>query len=549
MLRRDFLSVSTFAIGVGIQGPGSAAQLPFAKSILDYGAKPDGKTLSTRAIQRAIDDISAAGGGTVYAPPGNFLTGGLELKSGVMLYLEAGSVLLGSTSNEDYAYHPGPPNSGDANGHHLLFASKSENVTICGPGAIDGQGQAYWEPKAANRLRPASEFWKDVYSQDYEAKYNNLRPSPMIELAECRNVRVSGVTLRNSAGWTLRSVASETVVIDAVRIRNPNFGVNTDGIDIMCSQNVMISNCDIETGDDAICLKSDNPYGETLPTRNITVTNCLLTTPCNGFKIGTGTKGSFENIAFSNSIIYGEASSPINTRPIGGISIEMVDGGSIDGVVISNIRMQNVRAPIFIRLGNRQKRANSSLRNVSIDNVDATGATFTSTITGIPGLRPSDIAISNCRIRTVEQGQAGWVGREIPEVVEGYPESIMMGRLPAHAFFIRHADRVRLRNVECITDRPDGRPAIVCDDVKDLILADLELAAPAGDAAVIELKGTQRAFLTGMRIPTAAKAYMTISGSDSSDISFAGNSFKPDQHNVTFTDGATERAIGADNSD
>jgi polygalacturonase len=200
----------------------------------------------------------------------------------------------------------------------------------------------------------------------------------MIEFAQCRNVHISDVTLRNSAGWTLRPVNCNTVVIDGIRIRNPSFGLNCDGIDITASTNVFVSNCDIATGDDAICLKSESPYGgEVLPTKNITVTNCTLTTSCNGFKIGTATEGAFENIVFSNSVIYSDLV-PMNARVIGGISIEMVDGGSIDGLVVSNIRMQNVRAPIFVRLGERNRKPGTFLRNILIENLDATGAIVTS---------------------------------------------------------------------------------------------------------------------------------------------------------------------------
>ena len=215
---------------------------------------------------------------------------------------------------------------------------------------------AYWQPKAASKLRPSSESWRDVYSQDYEAVNNNLRPSPMIEFAQCRNVRISGVTLRNSAGWTVRSVACETVVIDGVRIRNPSFGVNTDGVDITCSQNVQVSNCDIETGDDAICLKSENPYGEVFPCKNIAVTNCHLMTPCNGFKIGTASKGAFENVAFSNSTIYADTASPINTRPIGGISIERWSmAATSTASSYPTFGCRTCAHSIFVRLGERQK--------------------------------------------------------------------------------------------------------------------------------------------------------------------------------------------------
>lgn len=511
-----------------------------AKSILDYGAKPDGKTMNTKAIQRAIDDVFQAGGGLVYAPPGTFLTGGIELKSRVTLYLEAGCVLLGSKSIDDYVYHPGPSPQADANGHHLIFAQNADDVALCGLGTIDGQGEAYWELRPNRRPVAPEDAWKEGATGHYRLKDHNNRPSPMIEFAQCRNVRLSGLTLKNSAGWTLRPIACETVVIDGIRIRNPNYGVNTDGMDITASRNVFVCNCDIETGDDAICLKSENPYGDLLPTKNITITNCVISTSCNSFKLGTASKGAFENIVFSNSVLYADASSPLYTRSSAGICIEAVDGGSIDGVVVSNIRMQNVRAPIFVRLGERNEKAGTFLRNVLIEGVDASGAIVSSSITGVPGLRPSDITVSNSRIRTVEQGQAAWVHRDIPEVADKYPEARMFGRLPSYGFYVRHADRVRLRDVQCITDQADERPAIVCDDVDDVILDGLDLSAPAGEAPLFDLRNTRRAFLTGMRSPVGPKVFAQVSGAGSSGIALSGNLLEPGQQAATYTDGATE---------
>lgn len=533
-------------MAVSATGVGSAAPLLAAKSILDYGARPDGKTMNTNAIQRAIDEVFQAGGGLVYAPPGTFLIGGIELKSRVTLYLEAGCVLLGSKSIDDYVYHPGPSRDADANGHHVIFAQNAEDVTLCGPGTIDGQGEAYWEPRPNRRPVAPEDAWKEGATGHYQLKDHNNRPSPMIEFAQCRNVRISGVTLKNSSGWTLRPVACETVVIDGVRIRNPNYGVNTDGMDITASRNVFVSNCDIETGDDAICLKSENPYGELLPTKNITITNCVITTSCNSFKLGTASHGAFENIVFSNSVLYADASSPMYTRSSGGICIEMVDGGSIDGVVVSNIRMQNVRAPIFVRLGERHKKEGTFLRNVLIEGVDASGAIVSSSITGVPGLRPSDITVSNSRIRTVEQGQVGWVDREIPEVADKYPEARMFGRLSSYGFFVRHADRVRLRDVQVITDQPDERPAIVCDDVDDVILGSLDLSAPVGRTPLIDLRNTRRAFLTGMRSPAGIEVFAQVSGEDSAGITLMGNSFERGQKTVSYTGGAREDSSKVD---
>jgi polygalacturonase len=522
-------------------GVASAAPIRASKSISENGAKPDGKTLNTRAIQSAIDEVFRAGGGIVYVPPGTFLTGGLQLKSRVTLYLEAGSVLLGSPSIDDYPIHPGPPEHEDANGHHLIFAQKADDIAICGLGTIDGQGEAYWEPNNAV-FRPPNTY-RDVASGHYAPRNNNERPSPMIELVQCRNVRVSGVTLKNSAGWTMRPIACETVVIDGVRIRNPYHGRNTDGFDITASRDVIISNCDILTGDDGICLKSENPYGDLLPAKNITVTNCVISSASNGFKIGTATLGAFENIVFSNSVIYTDDSSPFNTRPIGGINIEMVDGGSIDGVLVSNIRMQNVRAPIFVRLGNRTPNPGSFLRNVLIENVDAVGAILASSITGVPGLRPTDITINNCRFRTEEAGTADWAHREILEVADQYPESWMMGRLPAFGFYVRHADRVRLRGIEYITTKPDARPAIVCDDAEDVILSSLELSAPQGGAPLIDLRNSRRVFLTGMRVPSESPVFTQVSGAASSDIRLLANSLQKDQRAAICINGAAESAV------
>lgn len=554
MLRRDFLSASSIALGMSATGIASTAPLVTAKgvgatrSILDYGAVPDGKTMNTRAIQRAIDETFQSGGGLVYAPPGTFLIGGLELKSRVTLYLEAGCVLLGSPNLSDYEYHAGLPRGGsDVDGYHVIFARNAEDVTLCGLGVIDGQGDAWWEPNPDRPPAAPDQAWHDVASGHYQAKYNNSRPSPMVEIVQCRNVRIADVTLRNSAGWTLRPIDCETVVIDGVRIRNPFWGRNTDGMDITACRNVFVSNCDIIGGDDGICLKSENPYGSDVPSsKNITITNCVVSSASNGFKMGTATRGAFENIVFSNSVIYSDNDSPMMNRVIGGINIETVDGGSVDGVVVSNIRMQNVRAPIFVRLGSRTKKEGSFLRNVLIEGVDATGSIVTSSITGVPGLRPTDITVSNCRLRTVAQGPADWAHRTIPEVADQYPESWMMGRLPAFGFYVRHADRVRLRNIDCITDKPDARPAIVCDDVDDIILAGLELSAPAGSAPLFDLRDTRRAFLTGMRAPAASQVFAAISGAASSGITLLGNSLTKGQKAVSYSNGATEDSTKID---
>lgn len=214
----------------------------------------------------------------------------------------------------------------------------------------------------------------------------------------------------------------------------------------------------------------------------------------------------------------------------------------MDGVSISNIQMQNVRTPIFVRLEARKQSDASFLRNVTIDNLDATGAIITSSISGVPGLRPSNITLTNCHIRTVEQGQKDWVHRDIPEVTDHYPEAWMMGRLPAYGFYVRHADRVQLRNVEVVTDKPDARPVIVCDDVNDVTLSGLQLAAPVDGAPFIDLRDTRRALLTGMRSPAGVRVFAQISGANSSEIVLQANTLDSRQKAVEYSDGAAEAA-------
>jgi polygalacturonase len=535
MLRRKFLATAPGVIGVLTLGKTWAAPVQEeknigAKNILDYGAKPNGKSLCSQAIQQAIDDVFRAGGGTVYGPPGTFLVAGIELKSRVTLYLDAGCTLLGSASIDDYR------RGSDENGHHVIFASNAEDVTLSGPGTIDGQGPAYWE--SANRPPVSPEnVWKDVITHSTQVKKGG-RPSPMVHFEQCRNVHINGITLKNSSGRTLQLLACASAAIDGIRIQNLPIGVNTDGIDIAASRDVTVSNCDITTGDDAICLKSPAPYGDSLPTKNITVTNCRLTSSCNGFKIGTETHGAFENIAFKNSVVASIPGAPVNARVISGVSIEMADGGSIDGVVVSNIRMQNVRAPIFVRLEQRTAREGSFLRNVQMDGLDAEGATVTSSITGVAGLRPSDITVTNSRFHTVEQGRADWARREIPEVDDKYPEAWMMGHLPAYGFYLRHADRIKMRNVECLADSPDERPAIVCDDVEDAGFAELNLTAPAGGAPVFDLRNTRQVLVTGIHAPVGSKVLVQVSGAASSGIKLTANTLGPDQRAVSFANGA-----------
>ncbi len=503
MNRRQLLGMFGGAAAVSVVGgvPGAARAVEASGgkgrgglclyNIREFGAVGDSVTWDTEAINSAVKAGAGGGGGVVYAPPGVYLSGTVVLKSNVTLFLEAGAVLLGSLDVNDYHVHAGPPLKGDANQRHLIFAKDAENVGLCGPGKVDGQGPMFWAP--SGRLLPPADAWRDVTAHAWRPL---PRPSPMIEFYNVKNLRIEDVCIENAPGWTMRPIHCDNVFIRGIKITNPIFGSNTDGIDVTCSQNVFISDCMIDTGDDAICLKSEDPYvGKNGPVRvskNITVTNCVLTTCCNGFKFGTATRGGYENITFSNSVIYSK-SEDLKGHVIAGIAVEMVDGGYVEGVTVSNIRMQNVRTPIFVRLGTRTPPRDGEqtyLRGVMIDNVHATGAVLTNSIVGVPGLMVEDVTISNVRIDSEEVGERGWVERPIPEKETDYPEARMFGRLPASGFYVRHARGVRLRDVELKSPGAEARPAVVCEDVRDLDVDNVRTTPVSGGGVIIKLMKT-----------------------------------------------------------
>ena len=419
------------------------AGLPLAAAVhdtdaADFGAVGDGSTMNTKALQSAIDACAKRGGGTVRIPAGRFLSGTLFVKSGVHLQLDAGAVLLGSPRLDDYPVMPGGFRgyTDIYTDKSLLYAENAENIGIGGAGCIDGQGKSF---KGPYKVRPY-----------------------LMRFVSCRGIKMRDVTIRNSPMWVQHYLNCEDVHIHGITV-NSHVNENNDGIDIDCCRRVRISDCDISSGDDAIVLKSTAD----VVCRDVAISNCVLSSDCSAFKLGTESNGGFENIAFSNCAIY-------DTR-LAAIALEMVDGGRLDGVSVSNIVMNRVGAPIFLRLGNRARPFQEggpapgmgTFRNVQITNIQAVGAGQRGcAISGIPGHRIEDVTIENIRIEFEGGGSAEDAKRIIPEYPARYPEYSMFGQLPAYGFYVRHARGVRFRNLNLTSVKPDARPAIVKDDVE-----------------------------------------------------------------------------------
>ena len=528
MNRREALALITvsasYPLGAYATGQKNSPQNVPSASVFSprqFGATGDGRTLDSPAINAAIDACTKAGGGVFYCSPGRYLCGTVELKSNVTLYLEAGAVLLGSTDVTQYTPKAGPDPKSDAGQAHLIYARDAENVSLVGPGKIDGQGRSFWT--ATNR-KPVAEKdqWSDSRHSDWKP---NARISPMLELVNCTNLRLESVELTGASGWTLRPINCTRVFIQGIVIRNPAIGPNTDGIDLTGCQQVVISDCLLDTGDDAICLKSENPYGNgPRLSKDIAVTNCIITSSTNGFKIGTATQGGFENITFSNSTIV--SSDPdIASRMIAGIAVEMVDGGWIDGLVISGIQIEDARAPILIRRGKRSNpfpNDQGRLRGVVMDGIHATGAILTSSITGIAGMEVEDVRLSNIHIDTVMPGKKEWLHDSVPEVPAAYPQSRMFGWLPASGLYCRHVRGLSLKDISFTAPADEWRNTMIFEDVQQLRLDGFRTTPAIGGVPALVLTGVQDAWISATVAPMNSSALARVEGSQTSNLLISG---------------------------
>ncbi|HPR89446.1 MAG TPA: glycosyl hydrolase family 28 protein [bacterium] len=429
--------------------------------VLRYGAKGDGRTLNTRAIQKTIDHCSTTGGGTVTVPQGTFVTGMLEMRDDVTLNLEKGAVLQSSIDQKDFP----------ATGPHaqcLLAMYRVNNASLTGEGTLDGRGDRFTVKNEA----PGRPF--------------------VVLVQNSRNIRIRDVNLINAARWTLRLLASESVRVQGLRIHSLT-NYNNDGIDID-GKDIIVSDCNIQCDDDAICLKSD---GDSF-CENVVVTNCVLRTNRNFIKFGTASRTGFRNIAISN-ITMGTAlddhltnwdkriigvTDPITG--IAGIALEIVDGGVMERVTITNITMDGVQTPLFIKVGKRTPPV-GALKNILISNVAAKSCSqISSSITAVPGAFVENVTLRDFMVSVTGGGNLEQATRDVIENEKGYPENRMFGdSLPGYGLYIRHARNIVLDNVQFELLQPDMRSAIFLEDAHDVRIHHLKADPPQGEEPLI----------------------------------------------------------------
>ena len=461
----------------------------FAKEyrITDFGAVSGKSNLNTRAIQQAIDKVSSDGGGKVIVPPGVFLTGTLNLGSNVEIYLEKGAVLLGSTNISDYYKIE--------NDHALIIARDQSNVTISGEGKIDGQGQAL-------ALHIDSLHHSGI-RVDPGYNYRRMRPGGrpnLIKFSHCRNSRITGITAMNAATWVLRLDKCTDLEIDRVIVISDVFW-NNDGIDLEDCKDVRITNCNVNSADDGICLKSNDP--DSFCDR-IYIANNIIRSSASAIKFGTASAGGFKNVTIEHIKIYDTFRSAL--------AFEAVDGGIIENITASNITATNTGNAIFIKLGHRNKDGKvGAVRNITIKNmvVDIPfGAPdinytirgpelpffhnpFPASISGIPGHYVENVKLENIEISYPGRANKGyahiflWNLDAVPENEGEYPEFSMFGELPSWGFYVRHVAGLEINDVRLNVRKEDFRPAYVFDDVKNLKIEGGNIASPTSTSQLV----------------------------------------------------------------
>ena len=405
-------------------------------------------------LQERIDSVAAQGGGVVRVEAGEHEIRPLRLRSGVTLELADGARLLASTNLEDYVGY-----------RAVVDADCVTNVALVGRGTIDGRGRHFREPKplpgAAQPTVPM-----------------------LLRFHRCKDVRIEGVTYRQSGSWGMHLRNCDGVVVRGVTCFNHNNRQN-DGIDIE-SKNVLIEDCDIDSDDDAICFKAESD--KSFVVENVRVRNCRLASTCNFIKFGTGSYGLWRNIVVENCTLCRPAEKfrfcwrersggrglPGVTNVVtglAGIALELADGGRMEDVTVRDITMTGgVGTPLFARLERRHKNedgVDSNFRNVVVERVRMTEpaeSRIASSITGVPGMNITGITVRDCEFLFPGGGTFAEADEtDIPENEKGYPEFFMFGKkaLPAFGLYLRHADGIVITNVSLRTVSPDARPPIV----------------------------------------------------------------------------------------
>lgn len=446
-------------------------------NVRDYGAKGDGKTLDSPAIDKAIEACVKQGGGKVVLPAGTYLSGSIHMKSNVELHLQSGCVILaapqsmGAYDKSETFGFPEYQDGGHTYFHNsLIWAEGQENISITGHGMIDGLGLTKKDTEKGGKVQGGSIGAGDK----------------AIAFKQCKNILIRDVTIYRGGHFAIIVTGCERGTIDNVTI-----DTNRDGIDIDCCKYITLTNCKVNTpNDDAIVLKSSYALKRAVPCEYILVTNCIVTgyklgtfldgtyVPekvnwvCGRIKLGTESNGGYRDITISNcTCMYSS-----------GLAFEEVDQGLMDNIVVTNIALNHVHHyPIYITTGCRNRGPKevtepSRGQNIMISNVQALDCDSLAgiIITGMENAPLKNISLSNIFVEYRGGGTADMAQKKYREQGTNYPEPRWAGPTPSYGLFARHIDGLKLRDITFALKKDDGRPAVMLENVKNLDMKDVK---------------------------------------------------------------------------
>jgi len=480
-------------------------------NITHFGASGNGVRINTEAIQSAIDACHETGG-IVVVPAGQFVTGTIHMKSNVHLKLDYGAVLKGSPDIEDYPFHSSSHKIGHEENRYrtLIHADRAENIGISGAGTIDGNGGS------------------PVFNVEQDSA---VAGPTVIRFINCRKVIVENVRLVNSPMWMQQYVGCEDLRINGIIVHN-HVNKNNNGLDIIGCRDVIISDCDISSDDDGICLKTVSGS----PNENISISDCIVRSNCNAIKIGAETTADQRYIVIKNCVVARTGVfSEIWKREIGtgGFVIESVGGGTVEQVMVSDMVVTGVYTPLFIRLGSGGRKSDKDnsgplvgqLKDVSITNFNGQSERSPEcSVTGIPGHPIENLELNNVTIHAPGGGEASMVDMEIPEIIETYSQSKLFGHnLPAYGIYFRHINGMKLINVSIFIEQPDHRSAVYLEDVDGVDFNTFRAKAFPEIDALIKLADAVNINIKGTVVHPDASVFLKVAGNKSSKIVLQDN--------------------------
>lgn len=486
-------------------------------NIKKFGAKGNGETLDTKAIQEAIDKAYYEGGGTIEVPAGTYKIGSLFLKDNINLHLQSGAILLGSSELKDYkeiiSKYESRTNKLYAK-YFMIFAEGSKNISITGSGEINGDGVNNFK-----RIRP-----------------QNQRPN-MIRFVNCQHISVNGISLMESANWTLHLLGCRDVNINNIVIKTSGIG-NRDGLDIDACSSVTVANSKFSTTDDSIVLKSTCDS----ICQDITITNCIvLFSGGSAIKTGTESNGGFKNIAVNNCVIK-------NVLKHTGIDLISVDGGCLQNISINNIIMDNVVTPIFIRLGLRARPYKSGqyvkeikdIKNIYLNNIHATNATLPSKIMGLRNHKIKNVFLTNYTVQYKEtQDHVSY--NEVPLKEFSYPMAIMFEKVPAYGLYCRSTENLHLENITMFSAEKEDRPAITLDRVTDSELLSIKAKVRKSTVPMFHYRNSENIITNSCKSIGINKILFEIEDRTCNNLTFSNNDLKANQKEINKTEALPEK--------